>query len=1047
MRLNLNHAKKIAMNCVLAAALVAAPIASFAQDEEEDVSFEGLYRKAGEQVIAGQHAEAAATFEKLIDLSNGWETIVEDYGAGAGGLMFDYGLTLLQTQRWTDAEAAFEKCIGAKKLADEISVIKNENPRANLALFQLGFCKAQMGDHAEALKLYDQYMGTNPPQSEKAQVWTGYKLRYGTSQMKSGQMDAGIATIQELFDNRTEWKVTPAFLVQGLLEIGGVWNQQAQDAGADTKKKNLIEDQAIAWMDKNGNFLDLQPFDQMRYGFIDRLKPLALKAASSGLYSLALRYLSYMPTTQELKDDINARVAMLGRVSGMPPAYKQRLDQIEAREKAEVPPDVEVLRLMAICYERLGNRMAPRTIYWHLASKYPALPTSSRAEVLHEAAKFSAEMGDYSSAQFFGETFMSEMPEDHPLRNNVSTFMIQSLFTSGDYETVIKIAEDVRERYDAGDSKRELADMLYPLSLYSLGRFQDAALPFDEFVNDFPESANLETVSYHRASNALILQKFRIAAEQIEDFLVKFPDSDKYLENALSDLAVCRFNLEDYDSAIAAADRLLQDKPQSLQLGRTMNVRGDSYMVKANDADEENEDKVPAWRDEALQSYMGAIEAGQRGEAEGKNPEFYKVVVAEGMWKAADIHIQDENCAEAIKIYDAFFPNYTGNRWESQISIFTIECLEAVDRGEESLKQAEKMIVVEGTKPKEEQDLQFLREMIGSYSDASVRIRGAEATIETFNNFPGVAPDNQILATWLKIQNVIVLQGMKKDLEKGSDEAKAIDTRISAVFEELATYEKANLSEYALQQIGLYLAGTENRFLAIPFFEELLNRTNPEAEAFKSPADFEIGKIEMEDPAKRASARERFLRVINKYKDQELIPESYLQLGRLYIADKNWKDAVESLDVVNKQKKYFSKELVKRAEATYLLGYSLEQMEDEAAAAKAYLVVWSVYGKYADWVAQAFERFVPLSKKAIAELPTTTPEEIAEKRKRELDLYKLYFKQMYVWQNFKEDKMSDDGAAAIQRLRRELDALKIDFKITPEEDAKIKFDLGLPEQN
>lgn len=1042
-----NHKKsRIVASSILALAMVFS-LSGVAQ--EEDNSFEGLYQKAGELIIGGQTAEAAATFEKLIDLSGKWETIVEDYGAAAGGLMFDYGSVLVQLQRWNDAAAAFEKCRGAKKLAEEISPLGNDNPRENLALFQLGFCTAQRGDHVKALELYDQYLATKPPASELAQILTKYKLFYGTSQMKSDQMAAGLATMQELFDNREKWKVSPGFLVQALLEIGGVWSANAAEAIADVPKRQQIENDAIAWLDANGDFLNVQPFDALQYGFVDRLKPLALQSANSGLYSLALRYLSYMPTTQQLKDDINIRTAMLG-VKAMPGAYAQRLKLIEDREKAEIPPDVEVLRLMAICYEQVGNRMAPRTIHWHLATKYPKLPQAKRAEILHEAAKFSAEMGDFPAAQHFGELFMAEMPEDQPLRNRVATFMIQSLFTARDFEAVVKIAGDVRERYDAGDEKRELADMLYPLSLYSMQRFEEAAVPFDEFVKSYPESANLETVYYHRASNALVLQQFKVSAEQIEDFLEKFPDSKNYLENALSDLAVSRFNLLEYDAAISAADRLKEAKPESLQLARTLNVRGDSYMVKANDADEDVEEgEIAKWRAEALASYLGATDIGRKGEAQaGANKEMYRVGVAESMWKSADIYIQDEKFEDALAIYDRFFPNYTGNMWEAQISLFSIEALEAADRGPEALTQVEKMIVAEGIKPKDEQNLQFLREMIGSYGEASVRIRGDEPTIAVFNKFPGVSPDNQVLATWLKIQNVIILQGMKKKAERGSPAAEGIQSRIAAIFDELATYDKSNLSEYALQQIGLYLAGTENRFLAVPFFEELLNRTTTESEAFKSPADFEIGKIEMEDPAKRGSARERFLRVINKYKDKSLIPDSWMYLGRLYALDKDWKESAIALGKINENKKYFDKDLEKRAEATFLLGDALEKQGDEKQAATAYLVVLSRYGKWSDWVVQSFERFIPLSKKGIAELPMSdppTPQELAEKRVRELNLYKNYFEKMYVWQKWTDDSFrTDEGRASLQRLRRELDALKIDFKITPEEDKKIKFDMGLP---
>jgi hypothetical protein len=61
----------------------------YSQDEE-DASVEGLYRKAVEQNMSGQSEEASKTFERLFDLSGGLETLFEDYGAQAGGIIFDY---------------------------------------------------------------------------------------------------------------------------------------------------------------------------------------------------------------------------------------------------------------------------------------------------------------------------------------------------------------------------------------------------------------------------------------------------------------------------------------------------------------------------------------------------------------------------------------------------------------------------------------------------------------------------------------------------------------------------------------------------------------------------------------------------------------------------------------------------------------------------------------------------------------------------------------------------------------------------------------------
>src|SRR5690606_7195980 len=220
-------------------------------------------------------------------------------------------------------------------------------------------------------------------------------------------------------------------------------------------------------------------------------------------------------------------------------------------------------------------------------------------------------------------------------------------------------------------------------------------------------------------------------------------------------------------------------------------------------------------------------------------------------------------------------------------AILSLDALEAAGRGEAALVQAEKVILAMSQLAPERQDLTFLRQALGTYSESSIRVRGQEKTLATLDNFPGIEPSNQMLLTWLKIQQVIVLQEARSTLAKESAEYAATEARIAEIFEELRQFEKRELSEFALQQIGLYFASTDNPFLGVPYFEELLARTNPEAAAFKGPAEMELAKIEMRaaDPAKHQAARARFQRIIEDDSEdsQPLKAQAYLLLADLHI--------------------------------------------------------------------------------------------------------------------------------------------------------------------
>ncbi|MCB1090021.1 MAG: tetratricopeptide repeat protein, partial [Verrucomicrobiae bacterium] len=247
-------------------------IASPASGQDEDNSVEGLYRKAAELAIAGQYAESVATYEKLFDLAG--EFLCEDFGPQAGGIVFDYGTALLQMQDWQKARDAFERCVKFKEDECKKAKVQNENTREVLALFQWGFCEAQLGNDAHAIELYDQYLEkAKSDPVELAKIRNAFKLRRGASLVKVGRVDEGVAEVRELFEKRAEWQVSPQFLVQGLLELGMGWVEQARKAPTPAAA-DQIEAQAQLFLDQNASMIDVSPVDKYRFGFIDRLKKL-----------------------------------------------------------------------------------------------------------------------------------------------------------------------------------------------------------------------------------------------------------------------------------------------------------------------------------------------------------------------------------------------------------------------------------------------------------------------------------------------------------------------------------------------------------------------------------------------------------------------------------------------------------------------------------------------------------------------------------------------------------------------------------------------------
>ncbi len=1024
-----------AVSGVLAVSLVLLPFAPGAAlaQEEEDLSVASLYQAAAALAVEGKFADAVAKYEKLFDLAG--EFLCEDFGAQSGGIVFDYGIALLQMQAWEKARDAFERCFYFEERDCDKDTIKGLNIRKKLALFQWGFCEAQLGNHARALELYDQYLETaKGDPAEMAKIRNAFKLRRGTSLIKIGRLDEGAEEIKSLFDNRVEWKVSPQFLAQGLLELGLGWVELAKK-GDNPGVADQIEQQALQFLDQNADSINVGPVDKFRFGFIDRLKLLGFESSKAGMQALALRFFSMIPTLEEVEYDLQRRIQTLPG-QAVPATYQAIIDQIAEQRNKPFPPDAEMQRIVARAYELLGNIRAPREIYSHLAEAYPDLEENPRAEILHEAARFSFRLGDYSTTQYYGELFMAEMPE-HRLRANVEVFMLQSLFSSGKYDQVIQICEAVRERSKLGDAVRELPDALYGVALYSLGRYEEAQTVLDDHVKTYKDSPNREMVMYYRANNRMIMGDYRQAADLAQEFLEAFPDSKQFGDLTLSDLALCRYNLEDYTAAVAAVEKLEESYPQSQTLDRSLNIKGDAFAVRSGEQEEEEE--IKALLDQALETYRKAIDVGRSLEASGKDEAFHKEAVAESTAKAVDILVGAEKWDEAVALYDSFFPSYAKTRFEPQISVYSMEALEKAGRGEDGLTQLEKMINVLGNQPPEEQDLELLRQCIGSYSEASVRVRGAEKTLSTLGNFPDLDPNNQALLTWLKMQKVIVLQGMRDEVKKGSPEYESIIQQIDTEFREMDQFDVKALSEIALKMIGDYLSGSDNPFLAVRYYEELLLRDNPDADRFKASADLGLGRLEAQrvDKEKQNTARERFLRVIALIKkhggeDKALEPEATLELGRVNMKLERWEDAKNNFATINKNKRWFKSEPIKRAESNFNYGVCLEKVGDIGGAVQAFTGVWVTYERHAEWSTQALEKWIDLG---FQDADTNIKDPIALKQKK-IEFYKILKVKMYKWHKWEETD-------ALRRLRRRLPEMRTEIGITPAEEKALDFELGL----
>jgi tetratricopeptide (TPR) repeat protein len=980
-----------------------------AQDLQE------LYVKATDLAQQGQYAEAievyAAAISNLGDF--GWD----DYGPVFGGLFYDKGVCHLQLKQYDEAIAAFKACHDDYPPADKIpygsrktkSKVVSENMRWELSVFQRGFALQQQGKYEEALAAYQQFVDLKPDPTILKPIHAAYVLRRGKCLLGTGKLQEGETEILRLFKEPQVFNASGQLLFQAMLDLCLGWIDSAA-AGGD---KAAIAKSFNEFFDAYGGIFSLGAYDKAKLGFVDSLRVIGYRAQQSGLYVMALRVFAMVPSTQDIVDDLTVRSTQTGGSARA--AIQQELQNYQAMLEASDPPELETLRLVAASWEGLGNRMAGYVINKRLIDQYPN--AKSMPQLIHEAARYAFALGDANAAQYFGETFMARFPT-HELRDNVSGFMLQSIFRNRKYDLCLEVAGKVRNNFPAGDPKRELADFIYGACLYYLNRQTEAEPELALHVDSYKESGNRESSRFFQASNKIMLSKFTDAAGMLDSFLRDYPASP-FRAQALFDRATCYYMGDDYVSALQRLDEIFSNHSGTNVVGRALILKGDVVRAMARFPEEGKEEK-DYWKD-AQTAFLEGREAAERLEqADTRATALYKIV---------DISVELEDWEKATAAYDAFFPTHAGHFYEPQISVFGMPALQAVGRAEEGLAQLEKMIatVAQG------QDVELLAKVIGSYQEAALEHRGPEKTLAKYDEMIAAAGASPALQTQLLIHKIMVYGEQRKALAK-EDEAgrKVLQGQIDGVFQKLKDYPMASLSDIALRAIGENLE-TQNPFEAKPFFEELLLRGNP---LYAASAEMALGRIEMGPPL-NDNAVQRFRRVVTNYTDpkyeaEKLIPEAHVNIGRFAVAKKDWKLGEEFLGIYLDKKTWDAAVKERRAEALHLYGLCLENLGKADEAITVYNSNFATYGAYPEWSAQSVERGFNLGYNR-TDYPT--PEAKAE---GQLKAYKYLRVVLFQW-----NKLPDGQFAALDRIRLLRDRIEGELGLNADAIRQIEFDLGI----
>jgi outer membrane protein assembly factor BamD len=157
--------------------------------------------------------------------------------------------------------------------------------------------------------------------------------------------------------------------------------------------------------------------------------------------------------------------------------------------------------------------------------------------------------------------------------------MASNLYEAQKYNKAIQLFEKITPSY-RGKPQMERIQYMIAQSHYNTKQYSLAAYYFDKFVKNYPKSSKLEEASYLSAHSyylaspvySLDQKDTHEAINALQNFIYKFPASEhtasanknvkeltQKLERKSFEIAKQYYHTEDYISAIAAFDNLLED--------------------------------------------------------------------------------------------------------------------------------------------------------------------------------------------------------------------------------------------------------------------------------------------------------------------------------------------------------------------------------------------------------------------------------------------------------------------------------------------------------
>ena len=774
-----------------------------------------IFAKGVAFLQARQFADAQGVFDGMI--SQYGKKAMEDFGPRFGAVYYHRGLALLgqgkHPEAFTDFEATatqFPNKPGETRL----------NPYQTISLLQAGFAQMQSKepDHAKALEFFKRFereMAATPPVLDRENVVYNRAALWGNTAICEAKTDKprnAAETFKKIVTdeggadraNRSTFEKTPQLVLGAAVEI--------VDAFARSKNP----EDGVKFIEENRVHLRADP--GLLYHFAPRFLQTASEATKDGRYAFALAIYSFLPTTREAYEGLDAASRTkeaTPSLDGKPSAYGQLLADIREKLTKDVdggtPIEVYALDGTARIFQLNNNYEAVYGVYRTLAAQYPK--SKLRPEILYYAALSASVTNRLDDTQKYGQDFLNNFP-NHELKPRVEELMVEGMFWAGRYEDSLRIAQSIRTT--EGTKTDDLVKFVEGGSLYFLGRYPEAATVLTRHVEKYKESTHREMARFYEADNLARMNRLTEAGAKLDEFLRDYPESS-VLDMALYARANVHYNLDQTEQAVSRLNQFLTKRPFSGLRDQAQNLFGNVF---------ESQGKTR----EAEESYRKAKSTAEELGHDATAAE--SIVYLMGLLSS-----EENRAADVAALYDEFFQKYPENPNRAKAAVIPLAALEKVNRVPDALKRLEEIIAAFGNNI----EAVGLEDAIVSYvTYAEKGGMSLPQLRERLYNFPNLPPDADVARPRLRMALIDLYE---KKIREEKDDAKraTLEGEIQALFSQLRRdFPIEKLSNYVLNRIGDNLLRGGRADMAREYFEQVLK--TPDV-SFKDKAMFNLAVI------------------------------------------------------------------------------------------------------------------------------------------------------------------------------------------------------------